>query len=201
MVDAVDAMQSEHESPPVRQTARGYDYAANQTYADGVENSPGGNHWASREATYWSQQKASILYEVSNPRNDLPYIVGLRAKDFPYVLWQVLPLSFMVDRLVDISSAISALTNLSDPNVRILSACVVHREEVITSWKYVSAYPPGYTVQSLIGEEPEVRHYGYTRTIWSPSVLDAVPTFHPGKLIADVEETLDLISIVTSLLR
>lgn len=142
-----------------------------------------------------SAVRAGILYQVSNPVSDIQFKLGLRAKDIPETLWAVLPYSFVVDRMVDISSGIRALTNLADPNVEILAGWTTMKLERETRLKFVSEVNPGWTV-IVNGDDFIKRSFVYDRTPWTPTVLDAWPRLNVAGLVDDAKSIADLCSLV-----
>jgi hypothetical protein len=151
------------------------------------------------EITYSSH--ASILYTVSNPVNDWLFKLGLRPKDIPHVMWQIVPLSFMVDRLINISDIIRGVINLSDPRVQVLAASLRTKEVSTVKCTLTEIIRPGWT---YTWDKPDwffEEKYQYLRIPWIPTVSDTVPPFIWGGLIEDATKTLDLLSIAISLLK
>jgi hypothetical protein len=141
---------------------------------------------------------AGILYEVKNPVEDFQFKYGLRLKDVPVTLWNLLPLSFMVDRVVNISDSISGLTNILDPKVKILTGWVVTKTSVYRSYTYrYLASQPGWTnnctFDSVVDET-----FSYSREVWQPTIQDLLPPVTLGNLVSDINSTLDLLTIVHS---
>jgi hypothetical protein len=142
---------------------------------------------------------ASIVYEVSNPAVDINFALGLRAKDIPEVMWQIVPLSFMVDRLINISNAIRGVTNMLDPTVTILAGAVTTRtnsydKATCTNWYYDQGT---YNVQTY--ENPDsliFSDFDYSRVTWTPSISETIPPFTLGGLTEDVIKTADLVAII-----
>jgi hypothetical protein len=142
---------------------------------------------------------AMILYEVKSPIKDLKQGLGLRSKDFPVTMWQILPLSFMVDRLYDVSSFLKAAINIGDPKVKILAGSITTRRTLNSSIKLDSvtnASWPGNTTGETVHDEQFV----YDRNPWTPSIRDAIPTFEKGGLIKDATKIADTLSIAVKLL-
>jgi hypothetical protein len=88
--------------------------------------------------------KVGILY-TADTTDDLAYRLGFRLRDWPSTLWEVLPLSFMVDRVVNIKNTINGVVNLLDPNVKILTAWVVNKSERKVSYQVVHYAHSQYT--------------------------------------------------------
>jgi len=144
---------------------------------------------------------ATILYEVSNPLENVFWKIGLRRKDIPKTMWEILPYSFMFDRLLNIKAMITGLTNFADANVTFLAASVTKREVdqfTISCTEYSSlAY------NQIVLTNPDFLQYDnfrITRDVWTPSLFDTVPSFTPGNLVKDITSILDLISILLSML-
>lgn len=143
---------------------------------------------------------AGIIYEVSNPVRDLSFKLGLRAKDIPETMWQIVPLSFMVDRVLDISGMIRGITNLLDPNVRILAGWVRAKEALDTSIIAETQYIPGYTI-TMDADLVLDKKFVYQRTPWLPSVSDTLPSANARGLVKDATSLLDLLTLTYSRLR
>lgn len=186
--------------------------------AHGIVNYKGDDQWltqttqgSSKHLKYFTwewfgetiqEYHASIHYEVSNPIVDWNFKYGLRLKDIPDVTWQILPLSFMLDRLINIRSMIRGLVNLADPNVTILAASLTKRntvkhEFVLTDISYFGSAEDGNYVDP---DWVEVKKFTYDRQPWSPGVMDTLPRPTPKYLIDDLVKTADLLAIITSLL-
>jgi len=143
---------------------------------------------------------ASILYEVDNPLDNWSFRLGLRLKDIPVTAWEVVPLSFMVDRIVNIKQAIAGLTNLLDPTVSILAASYTTKitQSNKCSLTDIVWADGSYNVTITNPDYVEHKNFYYTREVWSPTVSDTFPTFTPGGLVKDFSSTLDLLAITVS---
>lgn len=139
--------------------------------------------------------RSGILYEVTNPVESFAFKYGVRFKDIPVTAWNLLPLSFMADRIVNISNCIRGLTNLSDPTVNILAGWVVTKKTVSSKRRLSLTNPPGWTgttsFDTVVNET-----FTYDRTTWQPGVQDTVPAFTPKYLVSDISKTLDLLALV-----
>lgn len=143
---------------------------------------------------------ASILYEVSNPLADWRFHLGLRTKDVPYTLWQLLPYSFMVDRLVDISSSIRGLTNLADPDVTILSGSYREKKTERQSYQLTSISNPTWS-HAVAGDVVTDEEFIYNRQPWTPSASDAIPGISLGNVFDSATKLADVIALSLQLLR
>lgn len=191
--DALEAYSKVHVYPPRRRSARGIQMVSkseSDTFQAGVR------HWG-RDVTVKRDGKASILYEVSNPVHDWKYKLGLRAKDVPTVMWQLVPYSFMVDRLFDITSFSKGVINLADPRVRILAASYREKYDWKSNIQLLSQDGTAtWNTPTIVGEKIVNEYFSYDRSVWSPSVADTVPNFTPGNLINDTLKVLDLAALI-----
>jgi hypothetical protein len=150
-----------------------------------------------RRTEFETSFHASILYEATNPtQSGWRGKLGLRAKDIPRTLWNIVPYSFMVDRVVDISSAIQGLVNLADPRISILAGSVTQRttlrEEVTLTG--VGAADWNISVSSGVRESES---FSYTRRPWTPRAGDAIPLPEFSRLVDAVTDVLDLASLIS----
>jgi len=151
---------------------------------------------------HWTQTRykkveyhAAILYEVTNPAKDWQIKYGLRTKDIPETAWNLLPLSFMADRIVSISSSIRAITNLLDPSLRTLAASIrVKETEVIETTAHSITPGAGWSV-SISPDTTHDESFSYVRTIWLPDILSAVPVLNIERLYNSGSKILDLASL------
>ena len=139
---------------------------------------------------------ATILYE--NHRNDNPTLkkFGLRLKDTPETAWQLFPLSFMVDRVANISQSISAVQNLLDSDLRILAASVTTRAHEVETWQYQARTSTTH-YHTVVGDKVIAEKFHMNRVIWSPSLSDCVPPVKPGNLLSDTHKILDALALIT----
>jgi len=147
-------------------------------------------------------ERASIIYEIKNPIYDWKFHLGLRAKDIPATLWAVTTLSFMVDRIYDISSFVKGATNLADPSIQILSGSTSSEYKFDRNYKTVAI--DTHDAKSSFDVSSDVVRdsiYNKTRSVWLPSMLDTAPTLDlPGLVDTDIK-TADLVALVYSNLR
>lgn len=108
---------------PVRQTSRGFAQSSDSDGDSKVFN--GRRYMRYIEKTY--ECRASVLYEQPSGTLSVNEYFGLRAKDIPETMWNVIPYSFMVDRFLNIDAVTRAYVNLFDPSVKVLSACTVEK--------------------------------------------------------------------------
>lgn len=144
--------------------------------------------------------RTGILYEVTTSAPDALYTLGLRAQDIPHTVWQLVPYSFMVDRMFDISGAIRGLTALANPNVKFLAGWVVHKKERKLKLTCTNVQHPAYET-TVRGDTKTLHAFDFSRNGWTPSVSDTVPEFKPLGLVEDITKTADLAALVYKNLR
>lgn len=195
--EAVEALSTIHVRRSDRRTARGFSTnSVNHQWSDGFVQG-GKTYEFNISVTLDVQVKASILYEVVNPLTGARwrYIAGLRGKDIPSTIWELFPLSFMVDRVVDIKTAIQGLLYLSDPSVRVLAGSAALRRTKVKTVRCTKKDIPGYS-DVVSGETVLTQDFKYDRITWSPSVGDAVPPIHLGGLTDSATKIVDLLALI-----
>lgn len=200
VMDGVDAFQTRNEKHtfPERLVSRGIQ-KANTSLSESPTSDLGNGVYQSWETSLDAEADVAvgILYTVTNPVDNLQWRLGLRVKDVPETLWQVVPLSFMADRVWDVSKLIRGMTNLVDPQVRLLAGWVRVKEKVVTNYRLSGQTVPGYTVTAN-GDTVHAEDFSYTRTPWSPSPLDTWPSITLGRLVEDATSIADLATLAYS---
>jgi hypothetical protein len=197
-LDALEAATFYREAqPPKRVTARGFA----ESTVDITDEAK--RYWTAGIFDTFTRRRqlvrechTGILYQVSNPVQDTKWLLGLRLKDVPETAWQLMPYSFMLDRVLNISRIVRGVTNLLDPTVRILAGWVVAKDADTRELTYVSqARNDGWTVV-VSGDLLRDDVFSYRRDTWIPSMSDVVPPVTPRGLIDDASKTADLVSLV-----
>jgi hypothetical protein len=188
--DALEAFETVPKKQPERLTSRGFD---NLNHENSKVHASG-NYTFKYNLVRTIKGKASILYQVTNPVYDWKYRLGFRAKDWPTTFWQVMPFSFMVDRLYDVTSFSKGAINLADPRVKILSACFSSKTTLDRTVRILTDHPT--YCKSCQGNDWTVHQFQYKRKPWSPSFYDTIPKFTPGELVKDLTNILDLVSLI-----
>jgi hypothetical protein len=142
---------------------------------------------------------ATIMYQVSNPIYDWKYRLGFRLKDAPTTVWQILPYSFMVDRLLDVTSFSKGVINLADPRVKFLAASYRIKDLTEKTWYLKDRDLAGFTIHS--SEKHVYEDFTYTRSVWKPNIFDTIPQFTPKYLVKDATYVADAVTLILSNLR
>jgi hypothetical protein len=152
----------------------------------------------SRKGSYESKVTAQILYEVINPMHSLRTATGFRASDLPETLWAIVPYSFMVDRIVNISDFVRGMTNLSNPYVKVLAASTTKRTKTVSTVKLLSQNSPTNFSYTILGDEHVTDDFLYERAPWIPYWSDTFPPSELKGLVDDATKTLDLVTLAVS---
>jgi hypothetical protein len=124
--------------------------------------------------------------------------LGLRGRDLPSTMWEVLPLSFMIDRVYNVKGFINGAINLLDSSVKINGGFITTRTEQVLRFK--ASHPTTHistsTWNTHIADELQRRRFIYNRSPWVPSASDIIPRFKPRGLVSDLTKTADLVSLM-----
>lgn len=194
--DAI-ASVSDNTTPPVRRTARGH----REVSEENLEMESLGNFEYSTTVEYLV--RSGVLYEDSNPFQGWRDKYGLRFKDIPETLWAVMPLSFMVDRVLNISAALRGVNAFLDPSIEMLGAWTTVRKKVVKTRACIGYNNPGLIKSSQI-TNPEVdveEIFTLTREKWDPSVDALIPNFDISGLIDTSTKLADLTALLLQKLR
>lgn len=181
---------------PERRTARGR-FSHNDIETDTPRHYWSGSAWDNYSRTREAERemRAQILYEVTNPVVDAGFKLGLRAKDIPEGIWQILPYSFMVDRVLNITNLVRGITNLLDPNVKIVAASTTDRLRQTTTLSFTDQFNSGWTV-TVVPDVWTEEYFDYNRVPWTPTVSDTVPVPTLKQVVKDATHISDLLALV-----
>jgi hypothetical protein len=186
---------------PARRTARGIVKSK-----AGFDEFRAGNQFATQfldvqvSEEVSTEVRATILYSVSNPIDTGRELAGLRLKNVPETVWAIVPYSFMIDRVVNITGAIQGYLNLSDPGLDVLSGCVVTKTSSKRTDQVLGQPHNAYDV-TLTGNVAERKSFKYQRTPWVPTWSETMPPLEKGGLIKDLTKTIDLLTLCIVRLR
>lgn len=169
-----------------------------------------GNCWSLSEQAYWAynnhrvvRKRAVVFYTLSRAHSGLGQNLGTRFKDLPTGLWNTVTLSFMLDRLINISTFITAISNLCDPDIHVEGGCLTVWDYTYTSSQLLRrSNSAGYLAVST----PPVVAKADTcnRTNVNPVAIASSPLsmdFRPPGLVSDTERVLDLLAITIQKLK
>jgi len=148
--------------------------------------------WKSKEVNV--EVRCGIIYEVTNPISSFAEINGLRLKDLPSNLYNIIPYSWVLEHFVSVEKSIRGMVNLADPKVNILAAWQVVKENTVSKKRLHARTYPGYTY-TINGDIFTTETESTTRSPWIPSVSDTLPVSNFER-IKDAGFILDLASLV-----
>lgn len=170
-----------------------------------IANTLGGFHHFSTQHSLDIDVHTFVRYRLKTATHDWRWRYGLRNKDLPAAYWAVMPLSFMVDRVFDVSSLISSLTNLADPNVQILGSGIrIKRLEasmVQHSHSTINSTIHPRLTYGVHGESIIDTAFTMTRDKLAPQFKHFVPVVTPKGLVADFAKSVDLAALVRMFTR
>lgn len=140
---------------------------------------------------------ASIRYKHSVSSSDFRWRYGLRNKDILPTFWAVVPLSFMVDRIFDVSAMIKATQNLLDPSIEILGSSLVYKLDQSISYRAesFSTNIPSATYNGS-GETITDTSFVYDRTRFSPAAIHLVPPLKLANSVNSLSKVADLAALI-----
>jgi hypothetical protein len=144
--------------------------------------------------------RAVVQYRVQPPLREWQYKYGLRFKDVPELMWDLFPLSFMYDRVLNIGDAVRGLTNFVDPSIKVLGGTVSVTTETAQDISMVKQSASGWTV-TISPDTEYLFTESYVRAVWQPSVLNVVPPVLPGGLVKDLTSMADLGALILQRLK
>jgi len=198
IADLMEAANEKLKSRPERLTSRGFEQWSDSS----SQTVPyGGSRNLRANRTHESSIKvgAGVLYSVSNPLSGFRFKYGLRNKDIPVTVWAIVPYSFMVDRVFNISQALRAITNLWDPDVHIHAAWCRTSRETRTVYN-VNGSAVGSDSNNpqqwhFSGTDLPIESFEYVRVPWTPSIADAIPTPTWVKLVDSFTKIADITAL------
>lgn len=198
--EAIDAARTLRDEPaPTRRTSRGFASDSKELSDEfSVPIVAGVTDFYERFTQMKCSIRAYILYDLVSPR-DLAFHLGLRAKDIPITLWQIVPLSFMVDRVYDISGAIRGITNISDPRLNILATGYTKKTDSQLTITFVGETHSLYNV-SASGSFYATKGSFERVTGVGINVSTTIPVSRPKNLVKDATSIADLAALTASLL-
>jgi hypothetical protein len=144
------------------------------------------------------RKRAVVFYKLHSDHNGLSQSLGTRFKDLPTGMWNVVPYSFIIDRVINISQFLTAVTNLCDPSISFEGACIttkrynrsllqVTRRDFSTSYGMVF---DGKPMISVVDSTQRVLYDPYVAL--SPLNLD----FKPLDLVKNMTYATDLLALI-----
>lgn len=199
--DIVDAYATRNYKRPAYKTARGK--ASYQSGAVNGSSTGSVSGWISDRVTrrvYTVEVRAFIKYLV-NDANSRGELLGLRARDLPGLAWELVPLSFLVDRVLNVSRLVHVGTRFASGNVRIGQSWITIKvidDNQRTVKGIRRSVPDALNFFSPNTTHPwTVRVETLSRSTWKPSFQSLVKV-KPFGLTSGLTQTLDTVSVILS---
>jgi hypothetical protein len=144
-----------------------------------------------------SAVRAGVYYRLRNPLEGVAWNVGVNPSELVVGRWNVIPLSFMVDRVFDVSSLARAFMNMTDPNITIEGGYVTHYLEktvVVTATEFDSGSP--YWAENVSGDPATTWRRVVSRSPWTPTIADVVPPVDISGLVSTSTRVNELAGLV-----
>jgi hypothetical protein len=126
--------------------------------------------------------------------------VGGRARDIPVTAWELSPLSFIVDRVLDTKNVLRAATSLTSLNVKQLGGYETEYTTTTQKRRITMCYTPVFNFLERTYSPLYTPYWTQTtiqwdRTKWRPVIADALGGQSSG-LLSSLTKTLDVLSII-----
>lgn len=186
---------------PKRRTARGSVTDTGSQSGIQTKGSPPNQYIWDVKNELTRQVRSAIHYEISNPVMDWRFKYGLRVKDYPELLWDLTPYSFMVDRITDVGNTIRGLTNLSDPTLSILAATWTLRQGSTATYRLTKNNGNSNFDIVITPDEEKLVSFLYNRNVWQPTWSDTIATPDLANLVNSATKIADLTALITQRLK
>jgi hypothetical protein len=195
--DLIEA-HSDTSVPALRRVARSKQSGHDETEVSGLRGAFGWNVQQHSRKSVDVTVHAGVIFE-SHGKYGWREKYGLRNRDLIVGVYEVIPLSFMLDRLYNVKGMINGLLTLAAPNVKILGGFTTVRtktENMIWASSVTSNYPSQPKFVPSNTAPIVTKSFSMIREPWTPSIGNVVPRVTPGRLTDSLSSTLDLVSIL-----
>lgn len=176
-------------------------------HGNGTATDSSGGYTYAYNQTRTIRKRAVVYYTLSRAHSGISQSLGTRFKDLPTGLWNTMTLTFMIDRLINISQFITAISNLCDPDIHVEGGC-------LTVWDYsrsenqllqlVNNNQDGVQIIQFDTKPVIMMHDNVERTIVNPITTATSPLnldFRPQDLVSNTSRVLDLLAITIQKLK
>jgi hypothetical protein len=143
---------------------------------------------------------AGIYYYLTVDSSGLAFKYGLRLKDIPKGIWNVVSKSFMIDRVINISRVVQGLTRLADPSIRIEGGYYSVKNNYTVTLSLREVAVPG-TVHEF---SPDTVVYSYEdvrRVPWIPDLTSTLVPINIKGLVDDTTKIVDLAALIVQSIK
>lgn len=145
---------------------------------------------------------ATVYYVLSEDLSGIPWNFGLSLDRLPTGLWNVIPYSFLVDRIYNVSDMIDGFLNTTSPRIRYEGGVITEYSREYYSCKAVSfsSGSPNWT-ESVSGDLCEQNNRFVIRHPWTPTIADIFPEVDYLGLIDDCKKVAELSAMFLQKIR
>jgi len=188
-------------SPDLWQTARGKSKLRGVDVLKQTSQTASGWTWTLEQSRHLELEvRKGIVFSSSDRTTSVPGRLGLVKRDLPVVAWELTPLSFFIDRVINVKRFLRSAIALSSPNVRIsrrsfqttrqidvkLLRLANHRAVSTPGAFYSPSTTPWYRQEDFV----------FSRSQWWPDLGDLVSTARGTGLLNSLTKTADLASVI-----
>ncbi len=190
IADGRDALHSLRPKRPERRVSRFSESVRSSSFEDAT-----GIHSYHRTLNQNDSVSAGILFSSSLYRGEL-HRLGLSVRDIPETVWAVMPYSFMVDRVFDLTSTLKGIVNLIDPRIKIHAAWTKTNYSRVETLQVTGR--PGLEGASITGDVVTYTDTSVVRDPWIPTVRDTIPRLKVSELTDTLSKATDLLSLLNN---
>jgi hypothetical protein len=123
--------------------------------------------------------------------------LGLSARDLPVTLWELMPYSFLIDRLVNVKKFLSISRLFCQTEVKFRGGWSIERtttrrsERALHFDRTASFASPSDTFPRITTD------FSFNRVAWNPNLSDVLPPRRGTGLLSSLSSTFDLASVIT----
>lgn len=163
----------------------------------GVYYNDTGQYGWNVDLTQVIRKRAVVFYKLRTDHAGLSQTLGTRFKDLPTGMWNIVPYSFIIDRVINISQFLTAVSNLCDPTIMLEGACITTKDYVRSSIQLSTDISPArtYTFET---KPVTVITDSHTRTIENPYTAASPLSLdlRPLDLVKNMSRATDLLALI-----
>lgn len=188
-------------APDLWQTARGIHRIRGNDVLKQTSQTASGWTWLLEQRRHLELEvRKGIVFSSPDRTSSVPGRLGLVKRDLPVTTWELTPLSFFIDRVINVKRFIRSAITLSSPNVKIsrssfqtsrqsdvkLLRLANHRAVSTPGAFYAPSTTPWYRQED----------FTFVRSQWWPELGELVATSRGTGLLSSLTKTADLASVI-----
>jgi hypothetical protein len=141
-----------------------------------------------------------ILFTAADRVISVPGRLGLVKRDWPVTAWELFPLSFMIDRVINVKRFLKTSIALSSPNVRISeNSFEVIRQNDVKLLRLAKAVAPAIPLAKITPSTSTWHRsdeFSMIRSKWVPGLGEVISTLRGSGLSDTLTKTFDTTAII-----